>query len=112
MIRAMAKTIKESEIFSNRELFLKSAKTLWVLVGLAFVSYIYCVGSITFSVIERQKLDREVKELLSDISTEELQYLALDRNLTREQAYALGLVDAKTVSFSTRGTGFAFNAGH
>lgn len=110
MIRAMAATIKKHKLFSNQALLAKSTKTLWVLIALTFSAYLYCVGSITFSVVERQRLDHEVKELLSDISTEELSYLAIDRSLTRGEAYALGLAETTQVSFSARGTGFAFNA--
>ncbi|HSE57047.1 MAG TPA: hypothetical protein VLB02_03110 [Candidatus Paceibacterota bacterium] len=106
----MATTIKQYEFFSNGGLLAHSTKALWALIGLTFVAYVYCVGSITFSVVERQRLDHEVKELLSDISAEELSYLALDRSLTRQEAYALGLAESHEVSFSTRGTGFAFNA--
>lgn len=111
MMQTMVRAIKDREIFSN-ELFLRRyVKSLWALIGLVFASYLYFVGAITFSVIERQGLEQHVRELLSDISAQELRYLAIDRSLTRESAIALGLVESNHLTFSARNSNVAINAG-
>ncbi len=91
-------------------LLARCIKGLWVLMGITFASYVYFVGAITFSVIERQSIEQNVRELLSDISAQELEYLALDRELTKQEARSLGLSEAKELSFSARAAGFALNA--
>lgn len=110
MIRAVVTAIKEKEILSN-ELFLKrSIKTLWALLAVTFASYLYFVGAITFSVVERQGLEQQVKELLSDISTQELKYLAIDRSMTKGLAISLGLGESGKITFSARNQNVALNA--
>ncbi len=89
----------------------RANKYLFVLAGISFACYLYFVGAITFSVIERQGLEQSNKTLLSDISMQELTYLQEEKLLTKEVAYASGLVDAPALSFTTRQSAFAWNAG-
>lgn len=89
----------------------RANKYLFVLAGLSFACYIYFVGAITFSVVERQGLEQSNKTLLSDISMQELMYLREEKKLTKEMAYTDGFVDAPTLSFTTRQSAFAWNAG-
>jgi hypothetical protein len=79
--------------------------------GVMFACYIYLVGSITFSVVERKGLEETNKHLLSDIGMHELQYLAKEKQLTKEVAYSTGLIDAPSLVFTTAKRAVAWNAG-
>lgn len=79
--------------------------------GVLFGCYIYVVGAITFSVVERKGLEESNKRLLSDIGMQELRYLAHEKQLTKEQAYSTGLIDAPRLVFTTPKSAVAWNAG-
>lgn len=79
--------------------------------GVMFACYIYLVGSITFSVVERKGLEETNKHLLSDIGMHELQYLAKEKQLTKEVAYSTGLIDAPSLVFTKAKRAVAWNAG-
>jgi hypothetical protein len=83
----------------------------FVASGVLFGCYVYLVGAITFSVVERKGLEESTKTLLSDISMQELQYLAQEKTLTKEVAYSMGLVDAPSLAFTTQKRAVAWNAG-
>ena len=96
--------------FNEYALLLRRAtRYTWALCGVFFGLYLYFVGAITFSVIERQGLEESTKTLISDISTEELHYLEKEKSLTKEYAYGMGLVAAPAISFTTQQHSVAWN---
>ncbi len=98
--------------FNEYALLLRRAtKYCFVGVGALFGCYLYFVGAITFSVVERQSLEESTKSLVSDISIQELHYLEKEKHLTKEVAYSTGLIDAPSLSFTTKQRAFAWNAG-
>jgi hypothetical protein len=98
--------------FSDYTLLLRRAtKYCFVGASVLFACYIYFVGAITFSVVERQALEESTKELVSDISIQELHYLAQEKQLTKEVAYTTGLIDAPSLAFTAQQRAFAWNAG-
>jgi len=107
---ATIKTTTIRSVLTNETVLKRAISFLWVLVGASFATYIYVVGGITFSVMERGRLEGEVKNLLSEISEQELRFLSLDRTMTREEAQRSGLSDPSRVSFSTRSDRVALNA--
>ena len=105
----MKKNIKSLPSHIN---FLRKMTTYCVVgTGVLFGVYIYVVGSITFSVVQRKGLEEQNRILLSDIGMEELRYLAQEKKLTKEMAYSNGLIDAKSLVFTTKQSAFAWNAG-
>lgn len=106
MIRRLQHTIHTTEYAL---LFRTVTRGLWIGCAVLFVGYLYFVGAITFSVVERQALEEKKKTLASDISTLELTYLAQEKLLTKEFGYSMGLVDAKTVAFTTVKRAVAWN---
>lgn len=111
MMRTILQTIHKKGLFSDAIFLRRFVKGLWVFIGVTFASYLYFVGAITFSIIERQGLQQGIREIVSTISAKELTYLSIDRSLTKSEGILLGLSEAKTITFSARtiGTGFAFN---
>ncbi len=98
--------------FNEYALLLRRAtKYCFVGVGVLFAGYLYFVGAITFSVVERQGLEESTKTLASDISIQELHYLEKEKYLTKEVAYSMGLIEAPSLSFTTKQRAFAWNAG-
>lgn len=81
----------------------------WATSGVLFGLYLYFVGAITFSVVERQGLEESTKTLRSDISTQEFHYLEKEKTLTKEFAYNIGLIEAPTISFTTQQRAVAWN---
>ena len=72
-----------------------------VLVGL-FLSYLYFLGTITFNIVERKALESRAKDLASDVSGMELQYLALTNKIDMQHADELGFAEAKNAVFASR----------
>lgn len=98
--------------FTEYALLLRRAtKYCFIGTGVLFACYLYFVGAITFSVVERQGLEESTKTLLSDISMQELTYMQAEKALTKDAAYAMGLVDASSLSFTAKQRAFAWNAG-
>ena len=102
---------KISSFGEYRTLFARTTKYLFVGAGALFVCYIYFVGSITFSVIERKSLEESTRSLLSDISMQELRYLSEEKQLTKEFAYSSGFVEPSSITFTTQKRAVALNAG-
>lgn len=72
------------------------------MLGLLFLSYVYFLGTITFDIVERKALESEAKNLASDVSALELQYLALSNNIDMQFAGTLGFAEAKVQHFASR----------
>ncbi|MBP6857605.1 MAG: hypothetical protein KBC11_00190 [Candidatus Pacebacteria bacterium] len=108
----MTKIKNNIKAFPGYAVFLKKMSTYcFVGTGILFALYMYVVGSITFSVVERKGLEETNRNLLSDIGMQELRYLAQEKRLTKEVAYSTGLIDAKSLVFTTKQSAFAWNAG-
>ncbi len=106
----MAQLKNKIQTFSEYTLFARRmTRYVWAFSGALFALYLYFVGAITFSVIERQGLEESTKTLISDISAQELRYLEEEKVLTKEFAYSIGLVDAPTIAFTEAHRSFASN---
>lgn len=84
----------------------------WVGTGVLFVSYMYFVGSITFSIVKQQGTQSDIKTLISSMSKQELAYLNTQKELTENYAATIGMVPATMVSFATPKRAFAWNVGN
>ncbi len=102
---------KISSIGEYKSLLQKSTKYCFLASGILFVSYLYVVGAITFSVVERKGLEESTKTLLSDISAEELKYLSKEKELTKDLAFEEGFITASSIAFTSAKRAVAWNAG-
>jgi hypothetical protein len=84
----------------------------WISAGVLFACYLYFVGAITFSVIQEKGLQQHTRELISSMGQQELQYLSVQKSLTKEYAAQIGFVPAQLVSFTTPQKALAWNVGH
>jgi hypothetical protein len=109
----MMTTIKNKmHSFTEYGLLLRrTTKYCFVGVVALFACYLYVVGAITFSVIERKGLEESTKVLASDISMQELGYLKAEKTLTKETAYLSGFVKPMSITFTTQKRAVAWNAG-
>ena len=97
---------------SEINLSLKSVtKFSWMAAGVFFVTYLYLVGAITFSVIKQESLANAIKMIVSQTSKEELMYLNLQKDLTESYAKERGYVSATSISYATAPKSFAWNTG-
>lgn len=105
----MAK-IQQLQTYTEYALLVRrTTRSLWIASGVLFGLYLYFVGAITFSVIEQKGLEESTKILTSDMSTQELVYLEQEKQLTKEFAYSIGLVDAQAYTFTTKKQSVALN---
>ncbi len=81
----------------------------WLAAGVLFVSYLYFVGAITFSVIKQEGLAQNIKTTVSEIGKHELEYLKLQKSLTESFAIAQGFVSADTIAYTAPASAFAWN---
>jgi hypothetical protein len=72
------------------------------IAALVFASYLYFVGSTTVAVINQKAYAQEIKEVESDISKLEEQYIAKLDGLTKQYAYEQGFVALGESDFATR----------
>jgi hypothetical protein len=86
-----------------------TTKYAWMAAALLFVSYLYFVGAITFSVIKQASLAQSIKETVSQTSKEELRYLELQKRLNSGYAETNGFVSASVVSYAAPARSFAWN---
>ncbi len=98
---------------NNQYLGLVKSITRYTFFGSIFVfaCYLYTIGAVTFSVIERQGLEQSQKQLISNISMQELKYLEEEKRLTKDVAYSFGMVEPKSISFTEQKRAFAWNVG-
>jgi len=92
-----------------KNLLVVFTKYFFIGSSLLFGCYLYTIGAITFAVVERKGLEESTKQLLSNISIQELKYLEQEKKLTKDIAYAKGLVEASKISFTTQKRAFAWN---
>lgn len=75
---------------------------LSAIIGLSFGLYLFFVSLATFSVVERNNLDKQNSILSSAVSELELAYLAESKKINLPLAYSLGFKDAIGAVFATR----------
>lgn len=109
----MMKTMKNKiQSFNEYGLLLRrTTKYCFIGAGALFACYLYIIGAITFSVIERKGLEESTKVLASEISMQELEYLKMEKTLTKETGYLNGFVQPESIAFTTQKRAVAWNAG-
>ena len=98
------------QIFSSNRT-LRSRVVSTIISGLLVLAavYIYAVGSITFSIVERKALEQKSATLAATINSLELAYLEKVESLDRNSAHAAGFVEPKQVYFAERAQGSHFS---
>lgn len=109
----MMKTMKNKiQSFNEYGLLLRrTTKYCFIGAGALFACYLYIIGAITFSVIERKGLEESTKVLASEISMQELEYLKMEKTLTKETGYLNGFVQPESIAFTAQKRSVAWNAG-
>ena len=87
--------IRLRKIFSKRTFYLL-ATTFFILL----FSYAYLLTNITIKTAEAKKIDSEIKELMSDVATLEVEYLAAVSGLDMNKVVELGYAEIKNVKFA------------
>lgn len=107
-IETNTKKYKQSNINTS---LVSISKYTWAFSGILLASYIYFVGAITFSVVKQQTLTTETKNLISNMSQEEVSYLNSQKVITEEYATSLGFIKDSNIAFSEVKRAFAWNVG-
>lgn len=79
----------------------KYQKQIWTLAGVFGVlvfTYIGLVGSTIYNTLERQRGEKEISKVTSELSEMEFAYLNLKAKINPELARSLGFVDADNVA--------------
>lgn len=78
----------------------KHQKHIWTLGGVFGVlvfTYIGLVGSTVYNTLERQKGERQISKLTSELGEMEFSYLNLKAQVNPELARSLGFIDANNI---------------
>jgi len=75
-----------------------------------FLMYLYFVGAVTFTVVQRRNMEEGLKTLSSDVSKEELRYLSAEKGLTKDVALNRGFVEPSKLTFTGPKNAVAWNA--
>ena len=103
-------TKKYSQSNINKSL-ISISKYAWITSSIFFSLYVYFVGAMVFSAIKKESLISETKQLVSDMSQEEVSYLNSQKNMTEEYAKSLGFIKDPNLAFSEVKRAFAWNVG-
>lgn len=112
MIQTIQQTIESVPTQDFQKALRAITKYAWIGTGVLFVSYLYFVGSITFSIVQQQQTQSDIKSLISSMSKQELQYLTTQKTLNENYATSIGMVSANVVSFAMPKRAFAWNVGN
>ncbi len=78
----------------------KYQKQIWTLsgvFGMLVFAYVGLVGSTVYNTLERQRGEKEISKITSELSEMEFSYLNIKAKINPELARSLGFVDADTV---------------
>lgn len=78
----------------------KYQKQIWALggvFGMLVFAYVGLVGTTVYNTLERQRGEKEIGKITSELSEMEFSYLNLKAKINPELARSLGFVDADTV---------------
>ena len=81
----------------------RAAKACIVLIAVFGLLYAYALGSTVNFVIKRSAFLHQSEQLTSNIASLESKYIKMTQNVTLEKGQAIGLHEAKKISFVTRG---------
>ncbi len=95
-LQANTATLAQNDF--NRRIFY-TIFSLFLLVG---GLYLYFIGNIVFSVLERKTVETQTKVALQAVNELEIQYLAKDNNINLALAESLGFKEAKSALFASR----------
>ncbi len=82
----------------NRRIFFMMLSLFLLVGGL----YVYFLGNIVFSVLERKTVETEIKALAQNVNELEIAYLAKDNNINLALATSLGFTEAREALFASR----------
>ncbi len=82
----------------NRRIFFTIFSLFLVVGGL----YLYFLGNIVFSVLERKTVESQTKVVAEAVNELEIQYLAKDNGINLSLAESLGFNEAKSALFASR----------
>jgi len=89
-------TLNQNDI--NRRFFYGVFTAFLLIGGL----YVYFLGSIVFSVLERKTVETEVASLAQNVNDLEISYLKEDNSINLTLATSLGFTEAKGALFANR----------
>jgi hypothetical protein len=75
--------------------------TLFAVLGVLFVGYVYLLGNTIFDVVARKEIETNNRTAMSEISSLELGNLSMYNNLDITYAKSIGFVES-TPHFATR----------
>lgn len=78
----------------------KYQKQIWTLggvFGILVFAYVGLVGSTVYNTLERQRGEKEIGQITSELSEMEFSYLNLKAKVNPELARSLGFVDADSI---------------
>lgn len=84
----------------------KYQKQIWTLtgvLGILMFTYLGLVGSTVYNTLERQRGEKQISKVTSDLSEMEFSYLALKAKINPELARSMGFVEADSVIVAKSG---------
>jgi ABC-type antimicrobial peptide transport system permease subunit len=86
----------------------KLEKQIWSLVaifGLLIGAYLVLVGTTVYNTLERQRAEKQISKITSELSEMEFSYLNLKAKINPELARSLGFVEVEDVIIAKKNSG-------
>ena len=113
MMHTMTGVLQQTKRDADYKTIVKSGtRFFFIASGVLFLAYLYCVGTVTFTVLARRSLEQELKVQTSEMSRQELSFLQTQKTLTKEYAREQGFVEPVAISFTAPKRALAWNAGY
>ena len=92
----------QTQVVGDILVYERAAKVCIALIGMLIIMYAYALGSTVHLVMQRSSYESSGQQLTSHIADLESNYLKLSEGVTLARGEALGLHEAKNISFVTR----------
>jgi hypothetical protein len=93
-------TAEAHNAYDQRRVFLVVSGIFLALLSL----YVFFVSRTVFNIIERKSAESEMRALSSSLSTLEVEYMSLSKNIDLSLASSLGFNESKNIYFASRRT--------
>ena len=92
-----------TDILNNKDANKRFLNGLFYTAGILAICYVFILTNMVWNIVDRKSLENQSRDLNTEVSTLELQYLSLSNKIDINLAYSLGFKETKK-EFANRKT--------
>lgn len=91
---------KSKDFIMKKSLSREGVYYVFIFSILLLLFYITIVGRTVFATVARKSSSVELKNKMAEVASLEVEYIKKTKDLTKERAYEIGLLDIKSISYA------------